>query len=212
MGGGDVTTTETRYPLAEALAAAEELRALLAPGCERIEVAGSIRRRREAVKDIELVAVPRIEEAAAADLWGTPEPVDRLMERLVGLAADGLLVPRDVMVHRADGTVERQRRVGQAYQALVFRGFPVDLFIVRPPAEWGVLFAIRTGPGDWNERLVTGCRRFFRRVEGGRVMHFNEHVPCPEESDFFRAIGQPWVEPPDRSVERVRQTHPDRPA
>lgn len=197
-----------RFPLREASVIADTLRTLLSPACERIEVAGSIRRRRSDVKDIELVAVPLIEEAAATDLWGTPGPVDRLMERLAGMAADGVLLPRDVVVHRANGSTETQRRLGQAYQALVFRGIPVDLFIVRPPADWGVLFALRTGPGDWNERIVTECQRFFRRVQAGQVLHLGQHVPCPEEADFFRAVGQPWLDPWDRSVERVALSAP----
>ena len=37
---------------------AEALRELLAPACARIEIAGSIRREKPKVKDVELVAVP----------------------------------------------------------------------------------------------------------------------------------------------------------
>ena len=73
--------------------------------------------------------------------------------------------------------------MGRAYLALVFGELPVDLFIVHPPAEWGVIFALRTGPGDWNVRLV---------------------IACPEEADFFRALGQAWVEPWERRPECVR--------
>ena len=72
---------------------------------------------------------------------------------------------------------------------------PVDLFIVRPPADWGVIFTIRTGPADWSQRLVTECQRWFMRVEGGRLLHHGRHVPCPEEADFLAAIGQPWLDP-----------------
>jgi hypothetical protein len=67
-----------------------------------------------------------------------------------------------------------------------------------------VIFALRTGPGDWNTRLVTECQRYFRRVAGGQVLHLGRPVPCPEEADFFRALGQPWVDPADRHVDRVR--------
>lgn len=130
----------TRYPLAVAQEAAETLRDLLAPVCERIEVAGSIRRRK-------------------------PE--------------------------------------------LLWRRIPVDLFIVRPPGtDWGVIFTIRTGPADWSQRLVTDCQRWFMRVEGGRLLHHGEHVPCPEERDFLEAIGQEWVEPSERSAERVSLRRP----
>ena len=79
----------------------------------------------------------------------------------------------------------------------------VDLFIT-DAEHWGCIYALRTGPGDWNTKLVTDCKRIFRRVEGGRVLHMGKPIPTPEEEDFFRALGQPWVEPWDRAPERIR--------
>lgn len=192
-----------------AAAEAENLRELLGPACERIEIAGSIRRRKPEVKDIELVAIPRVDSVAGTDLWGSAVDVDRLEERITSLA--DVVRPRAVEIHRADGTTEYGRRVGRAYQALEFNGMAVDLFVVRPPAEWGVIFAIRTGPGDWNERIVTDCKRFFRRVQGGQVLDIrSQPIPCPEERDFFEAVGQPWRDPWERRVERVRLSQPTR--
>jgi DNA polymerase/3'-5' exonuclease PolX len=43
--------------IAKATAIAERIKAELAPYTERIEIAGSVRRRKPEVKDIELVAV-----------------------------------------------------------------------------------------------------------------------------------------------------------
>lgn len=193
-----------RTPLLDASIKAEMLRGSLDPYCERIEVAGSIRRRRPDVKDIELVAAPAMAHRPEG-LWGALERVDLLAGRIGSMLADPLhaLALRDVEVHRADGTIEHQRRDGDAYKALSYLGVPVDLFIVRPPADWGVIYAIRTGPADWSQRLVTDCQRWFMRVEGGRLLRHGEHVPCPEERDFLAAIGQPWVDPWDRSAERV---------
>lgn len=190
--------------LATAAAAAGELRDLLAPGCERIAVAGSIRRQKPVVHDIELVAIAKIETVDAGQLWGATIDVDRLEERVSELIGSGHLVARDVTLHRADGSLEVSHRMGSSFKALVYRGLPVDLFIVRPPAEWGVIFALRTGPGDWNTRLVTEAHRFMRRVEGGRVYAGGQVVPCPEEEDFFAAIGQEWIDPPARHRDRVR--------
>ncbi len=192
-------------PLASARAVAVALRELLEPACVRIEIAGSIRRRRPAVGDLELVAIPRLVAEPAGDLWGA-ETVERdlLAERLATLIAAGELAPREVTITRTDGSIEHGRRMGRAYLALVFRDLPVDLFIVQPPAEWGVIFALRTGPGDWNIRLVTECRRYLRQVARGRVLTAAGPIPCPEEADFFRALGQPWLDPWERRPERVR--------
>lgn len=67
-----------------------------------------------------------------------------------------------------------------------------------------MIFTIRTGPAEWSHRLVTECKRLFRRVEGGYLYRSGKVWPCPEERDFFEGIGQPWVEPADRAPGRVR--------
>jgi DNA polymerase/3'-5' exonuclease PolX len=193
-----------RLELARPLA--RELVDLLRPACHRIEIAGSIRREKPLVSDIEIVAMPIVEEQSANDLWATPVPVNLLTGPtgpLQQLAAMQLLWPRRVEIVRAGGTVEHQVKLGEAYKALVYRDVPVDLFLVSDPDSWGVIFALRTGPGDWNTRLVTDAHRYLRRVEGGHLYRAGQKVPCPEERDFFNAIGQEWVEPPDRAVHRV---------
>lgn len=179
----------------------------LEPACERIEIAGSLRRGKAEVHDIELVAIARTEERADG-LFGS-QTVDLLEERLEAVMTNGYLSPRRVEMHRADGTIEYQTKLGPAFKALVApSGVPVDLFIVRPPATWGCIFALRTGPGAWNTELVTRCKDIGRRVSGGQVERWDGHgwsaVPTPEEADFFAALGQPWVQPRDRAPDRVR--------
>ena len=56
MGG------ETRWPLRQAAALARSLVTFLEPYCDRIEVAGSVRRQKADVGDIELVLVPKLEQ------------------------------------------------------------------------------------------------------------------------------------------------------
>ncbi len=190
---------------AEAHAVATELVGLLADACERIEIAGSIRRRKGEVHDIEIVAISRVAWSSAAGLWGDVDTTNWFsLDALVGdLIRDGLLTPRAVEIHRRDGMVETGQRMGDAYKALVYRGMPVDLFITDQD-RWGCIYALRTGPGDWNTRLVTECRRHWRRVEDGRVLYHNRVIPTPSEEAFFAALGVPWVEPADRAVERLR--------
>ena len=61
-------TEEKRWGLAEATRVAEALRDILEPHCERFAIAGSVRRNKLFVKDIEIVYIPKL--VAPADLFG----------------------------------------------------------------------------------------------------------------------------------------------
>lgn len=199
-------------PHADAWRAAVDLVTALEPACERVEIAGSLRRGRPEVHDIEIVAVPKT-EMRPDGLFGEVQG-DLLEECVAGLLAHERVEARAVETHRAGGWIDVQTKLGPAFKALVYHGIPVDLFIVRPPASWGVIFGLRTGPGDWNIELVTRCKEVGRRVAGGQVEAWHSAssswvvVPTPEEADFFAAIGQPWAEPAERSVDRVAITRP----
>jgi len=63
---------------------------------------------------------------------------------------------------------------------------PVDLFQVIEPRQWGVIYAIRTGPGDFHRLLVTsqwfgGACPKDRKVAGGRVWFI-----APDRKDLTR--------------------------
>jgi len=205
--------TALRLPLAEAQALADEVVSLLAPACERLVVAGSIRRRRPDVGDIELVAVPALAyEIERVDLFTRREVTrDRLETRCADLLAGG------VLAHRYD----RNGRPawGPKYKRLLYRGFALDLFAVPPPAEnFGVILALRTGPVEWNQQLV------LKRSQGGwlpRGLFFKDgwlwklpppytadlalqatRVPTPDEASLFRVLGYACVPPEKRSGDR----------
>ena len=69
--------------LAKAKAIAESVVAFLSPYCERIEVAGSIRRGKPQVRDIDLVLVPKDRDA-----------VDRVLMQLGKVTMGGLKIAR----------------------------------------------------------------------------------------------------------------------
>jgi DNA polymerase/3'-5' exonuclease PolX len=81
----------------------------------------------------------------------------------------------------------------------------LDLFLVRPPAQWGVLFTIRTGPADFSHwivskrsaggRLPSNCR-----VQDGQVFRNGESLPMPEEEDFLRLLDLEGVDPAERGA------------
>src|SRR5690242_4072395 len=75
--------------LEQARPAAEFFRDQLAPYCARIEIAGSIRRGKTDVKDIEIVAIGRRDmRPVPGSLWETAE-VDLLNQWLDGVVANG---------------------------------------------------------------------------------------------------------------------------
>lgn len=176
--------------LAEAAMVASALVEHLRPACARIEIAGSIRRRKPEVSDIEIVCIPRLVDGPSVDLFAPPPKVSALDAMLADLERSGRLVQHPTA--RADGARYKKRWATKA-------GIQMDLFIVLPPAEWGPLFAIRTGPADFSTRAVMALRERGLRCEDGRILRGNEVVPCPEEEDFFRLAGLPLLPPWDRT-------------
>jgi hypothetical protein len=89
------TPSKTRIPLARAEACAEAARALLASFCDRLEVAGSIRRRKADVGAVEPVAIPK-PAPAPVDLFGTGSA--DFTHRLVTSRRYGGLMPAGMQV------------------------------------------------------------------------------------------------------------------
>ncbi len=178
-------------PLAHADRCARAVAALLRPACADLAVCGSVRRRREQVKDLELVLRP----AKVAPVFGEPASGKGALEALLArLLFTGDLKRCPDPARRLDGP--RQKRLW----------FPegrmeVDLFIAAPDgSNWGNTVAIRTGSFAFSKLLVT------KRSAGGLMpkghLHHDgylwrlgqELVPCPTEADFFLALG--IAEPP----------------
>jgi DNA polymerase/3'-5' exonuclease PolX len=176
--------------LAEACTIADEVSGVLRPRCQRILVAGSVRRRKAEVHDIELCAVPRFE--TVYDMFGQPKGEISLLETypwaLLGRVIKG----------------------GEKYKQIELKegdpGAPInlDLFIVLPGVQdWGVIYTIRTGPVEFSHWIVTQRKRGGGlpsdcRVEGGRVYRGDQHLPMPEEIDLLNFLELGWVEPKDR--------------
>jgi DNA polymerase/3'-5' exonuclease PolX len=82
-------------------------------------------------------------------------------------------------------------------------GINLDLFIVTPPAQWGVIFTIRTGPADFSHWLVTqrrkgGCMPSYATQRDGCVYVNGKPLAMAEEMDYLNFLGLGWIEPQDR--------------
>jgi len=189
----------TRRPLAQAVAAAERVLGMLRDGCERIEIAGSIRRGATDAKDIEIVAVAKFQP----DLFGG-QGFDLLNETVRLRVREKRMqwrTPKGMM-----GAPEPKDLEDRKYYALgtvepgTVEPWAIDLFCVRPPAQWGAIFAIRTGPAEYAQRLVTAAHARQMRCQDGRLVSIalatnGVERMTPEERDFIEACGMPYIAP-----------------
>ena len=155
---------------------AERIKAELAPHCDRIEIAGSIRRRKAFVGDIEIVAIPK--------------PYD------VGLFASGI-APIVNAWPKVRGELPCKYT-----QRMLPDGIALDLFFATRE-NWGLIYAIRTGSAEYSHRVLAHgwSVRGFKSVEGVLHNSAGRPVATPEEEDLFRIAGVAWVPPEKRIIE-----------
>lgn len=175
--------------LDEAREQAEALVREIAPFCERVEIAGSVRRGRPEVKDIEIVAVPRWDEHPGADLFGDPVEYNRLHEWAVGQSGIRWI---------KTGTPEvidwQPKAAGKYWRGLLVGNTKLDLFLARPE-NFGAIFLIRTGSAEFSQAVVTHAKRIGKPCVEGFFHNGGEPVATPEEEDVFRLLSLAWVAP-----------------
>lgn len=203
-----------RVHLVDAMTAASEIMTLIAGECRRSVVAGSIRRRSPTVGDIEVVVVPTLQPS----LFPGGCDTDVLYGRLCGLAAAG----DELRALDAGKPGARYRKLQH-----VRSGLQVDLFVVRPPASFGLLLMIRTGSAEFSHAMLGRANGLgMSSIEGalhrrgppcvdhitttkkcrhcaGRGWLPGERVDTPEETDVFAVLGLSFIDPVDRQDGRV---------
>lgn len=166
-----------RYPLAEAQAIALKVLEELKPHCIRAEIAGSIRRKKPEVKDIEIVAIPK--------------PYS------TGLLEDGVAS----VVNKWE-KVKGEMEYGKTKytQRVLPNGIKLDLFFAEE-GNWGSIFAIRTGSADYSHHVLANgwVRQGFKSLGGYLYREGEKHEVC-EEKDLFQMIGVSYTEPENRNL------------
>ncbi len=172
---------KTAYTVAMKIA--QETMKFLEPHCTRIEIAGSLRRMKPEVGDIELVAIP----VFLADMFGERSSDHEL--NYIDYSPIGKLVMNG----------PKQKKVE------LHAGITLDLFIVTPPAQYGVIMVLRTGPENYSHRLVTqkihgGSMPAHMRMEDGALRIGKKIIETPEEQDVYKALRIKYVEPNRRTL------------
>jgi len=95
-----------------------------------------------------------------------------------------------------------RRSYGERSKRILFKGIPCDIFSVLPPADWGVILALRTGPAEFSHKLVSPKPRGYLQpgcyVKDGGLFINHKRIYAESEKDVFDAIGLEWLDPKDR--------------
>jgi DNA polymerase (family X) len=176
--------TGERVLLSTGLRVAEEMVAALSKvdGCVRCTYAGSARRMRETVGDIDILATtPDAATAAAAAVPpDDPAPSQALMTAFTALPEVADIV--------ASGPTKTTIRTA--------RGLQVDLRVV-PEDSWGAALQYFTGSQAHNVRVrEIAVRLGLRLSEYGLFrVETGERIASRTEEEIYRALGMDWIPP-----------------
>ena len=150
-----------------ALAAAVELRDAVAglPGVERVEIAGSVRRRMEISRDVDL----------AVCLGGTAADLAPRLAALAGVRDVTAVAPSTLTLRLDDDTA-------------------ADLHCA-PPERFGPCLAWATGSAAHLEQLAAYARTRGFDLDAEGLRWNGAPVPCTDEPALYAALGLAWIPP-----------------
>ena len=155
---------------ADAYKTANTIRASLAPHCDRIEIAGSIRRKCEKCNDVEIICIPK-------DRAGVSKICNE-WTKIKGDLLIGRYTRREVCINGV--------------------GTFVDIFTATH-TNWGLIYAMRTGNTSFSHKiLASGWVKHGYHSISGMLHNGRNFVLTPEERDVFKIAGVEWTEPEER--------------
>ena len=189
-----MTGEKRRWPLEFAETIADTLVGLLRPRCQRIQVAGSIRRRKPMVGDIEILYIPVA--TTRTNLLGEPsKQLNTLDQEIQTLISARVL---DFRYNKAGHRIA----YGPLNKCLVHvpSGMGVDIFCTTEE-RWAMSLVIRTGPAEMNIRLMKTA--LAQGLSGhaygeGFTLPDGSLQVCRSEEEVFTAVGWPYLPPEER--------------
>jgi DNA polymerase (family 10) len=179
----NVTETNTRFPAMIALGVARRIVEELKSVSLRIEIAGSLRRGKPAVHDVDIVLLPQ--RPSDQLVLGGEMPLDQILRRLVA---------------RGSLTEVRGKEKIKCFMA-VKTGIPVDLYIASPET-WTTLLLIRTGSKEHNIKLAQRARQLAMKLRAsgdGIEDASGQLLRVSTEEELFSLLQVPYIPPEDRN-------------
>lgn len=182
---------KTRYPRAAALEVARELCAVLIPACVpgRVIVAGSLRRRKEEVGDVEILFVP---------LHGMCNLPGELLPRHGNIAEAVIAVMEEggILRRRLSKTGTESYGPKNKLMVHVASDIPVDLFTATED-NWFNYLVCRTGSAESNTRIAVAAQARgakWNPYGPGFTDHGRVHAMSSERA-VFEFVGLEYLEP-----------------
>jgi DNA polymerase (family 10) len=183
-----------KWPLEAASIVALDLGLRLSSSCEQIAIAGSIRRRKPLVGDVEIIYVSKIAKIRdPGDLFGLTQQILEAEIAIERLEHDGIIEKRILPKGRtAYGSMNK-------LMVHVPSGIPVDLFRTTQQAWWNYLVC-RTGPSASNIRISQAAiaRGMSWTSNSAGFRKGSECIAVYSEQEVFETVGLPFLPPHER--------------
>jgi DNA polymerase/3'-5' exonuclease PolX len=177
--------------LDRAMMIAEQWVKRLEPHCERIAIAGSIRRRKGMVKDIEILAIPRTVDSNQENLFGASTVTSHRDPGFIRVFTHAPY--QDVIILKGHPEHSKYIRLQLIPEKIV-----LDLFLATQK-NWGYLLAVRTGPAEYSHKVL--ANRWVKmgyHGESGMLTRGGQPVDVPDEDTLYDLLKMEYVEPENR--------------
>lgn len=191
---------------------AQKLVDILKPFTSKILIAGSVRRNKPIVKDIEICALPLMDEVN-----------DGLFDKKFSVSKDFIRIVNSWYRIKGEptGKYAQRRIIYEDLPKILFKGDSIvlDLFIPTPEDFWRQA-CIRTGSSEYSRKIIAGgwlragwCgtenglrlqSECVKKASGGwECVKENPTLPPAWDSEeaFFSFLGIKWIEPENRNME-----------
>ena len=174
---------------------AQELITILTPFCNRIEIAGSVRRKKNIVKDIELVIIPK-QEITFGGLFSD--------EKIISYPIDAFILTNPLFRMRPSKigvTSYGEKNKLLEYNSNEFGWIALDIFTADESNYMMVRF-IRTGGAETNKLIATTANKLkmnLRIYESAFVDHKGYKAIMKSEEQIFQYLGLKYLKPEERT-------------
>lgn len=177
------------FPYRQAIKVAEELLEHLKPSCERIEIVGSLRRRKSHVNDVDVIAIPSFSMSEAETLFGDP-----VQQNLLDIRISDLCPGNGFTLQTNGPKIKRLLKRGKG------ESIPIDIYIAND-STWWTLKLIRTGSRSHNIELARRAiqKHMILKADGtGLLTAGGSIILIDSEEAIFHHLELPFRSPEER--------------